>query len=208
MHSTNTVSQRNSQLDSRTALRIATSDLLKQDIVMLISILRDIRAAADKRLMRGSVLLCIVYVLQSVGHICDADLTCRTFFWGVCRNARSSENPNGALNTIKHHRIIPSAVLQADLKNTCTHESRDSAKRQSVLCAARVLPLERWLLTGVAAASLYALFGISTRLIAGHCLKRVENIQRKLLKDRLSEDNRQDLIGWTWTWLYRVGGFW
>jgi len=54
------VSENNNQMDSRTALRIATSDLLKQDIVMLISILRDIRAAANKRLKRGSALLCIV----------------------------------------------------------------------------------------------------------------------------------------------------
>jgi len=103
--------------------------------------------------------------------------------------------------------MVPSA-LQADMKNLGAQESHGAAKRQSVPSAARVLPLERWLLIGMAVASVYALFGISTRLIAGHCLKRVEHIQRKLLTDELDKNYRQDLVGWPWTWLYRVGGFW
>jgi hypothetical protein len=105
-----------------------------------------------KRLKRGSAILCLVRELQNVNHTCDADLKCRTFLWGVCRNARSSVElrpvgaRNGASNTIKDHDMISSAVLQADLKNLGTREAYAPAKRQSVLSTSRVLPLERWLL--------------------------------------------------------------
>jgi hypothetical protein len=49
-------------------------------------------------------------------------------------------------------------------------------KRQYVLTVARILPSERQLSVGMAAASAYVLFGISTRLITDPCLEKAKQV--------------------------------
>jgi len=113
-----------------------------------------------------------------------------------------------APSTKKEHYTIPTTANQRGLKKVGAQELYGRAKEQFFLSAATMLHLERGLLMGMAAASLYALFGISTRLIASHCLQKAELIQRKLLADELDDEYRQNLVGWPWTWLYRFGDFW
>jgi hypothetical protein len=49
-------------------------------------------------------------------------------------------------------------------------------KRQYVLTVARILPSERQLSVGMAAALAYVLFSISTRLITDPCLEKAKQV--------------------------------